>query len=186
MATMKDLVDSYKNLLIGGTYEISVPNPPYDTIEQRHITQVFKDFNIHYVKILEHRPAVSLSGRIVDQYVYKVATYDDKLKEVPIRRRDYENNLKPPNEFITPKSRIRIIRQVRLAPSQKIVLGEAELQKQRSAQTKQILESSGLSGRSDAGPLTNILEYAGIKPEVRPRIKGGKTKKSRRKTRKHR
>ena len=192
MTSMRDLIDGYKDLIVGAMYEIYVPDPPYSSIEQRHITQTFKDHNIRYVKILEHTPVNANPSQGIfnaDPFVYKVATYDDKLKEVPIRRYNYETRTElPPNEVITPKSKIRIVKQVGLSPSQKTAIGESELQKQRSAQTKQIIESVGLPSRLDSGPLGSILEYAGIKPEVRPRIKGGKSrrsKKSKRKTRKH-
>ena len=187
MTSYQDLVKGYENLIVGAMYEIYVPDPPYNTLPKQHITQVFKDYKIRYVKILEHTPVVPNTAQGIfnrDPYVYRVSTYNDKLKEVPIKRYDYDNKrYLPPKEIITPISGIRIVKRVGLSPAEKTAIGEAELQKQRSARTKQIVESIGLPSRSDSGPLNSIMEYAGIKPEVRPRL-GGKTRKSK-KSNKH-
>lgn len=82
------------------------------------------------------------------------------------------------------KIQAELRRQIRLQFAPRI--GEAELNKQKGERTRQLSEQIGLSGRTDSGPLGTILGYAGL-PEVKPRIKGGKTrkgKKSKRKTHK--
>lgn len=166
------------NLEDGVIYEIqfldiptSPARGPYQTLQAR---------GIRYVRILNK----------VGNSTYEIMPLDLDYNDKPIIGRFFGQQYPTGTRTIDmSRPRVTIIKKIGLSPSQKIALGEAELQKQRAESTRSALfQKTQIPATKATGPLGNILDFAGIKS---PKSKfGGKTRKGKkskkiRKTHKH-
>jgi hypothetical protein len=95
------------------------------------------------------------------------------LREVLRSMQEHINNANP----VVQQNVNKIIQELRKEIENHEGISKAELNKQKAEALRQAVVSKGIPPSSAQGPIKNIMGFAGL-PEVRPRIAGRKTRKS--------